>query len=382
MIGHLAGAMLAGAERSLLDILAAIDRRKYEVCCVLPTRDDAYIEAISRYTHEIEVLDYGWWRGAPHGDPEMVTRFAELFQRKRIDLVHVNTITLLDPLLAARKLGVPSVVHARELIFHNPELAQVLGNCAAAVVTTVRSAADFVIANSDTTHDVFRKEGRSFRLYGCVDPVAFDMGNDVVPGHLKVGIISSNAAHKGIDLFVQLAILAARRNLAIEFVVVGPSNEMTEQLARWAQFAGVPVKIRFAGYIPNPADAMREVNVVASFSIVPESFGRTIAEAMMARRPVIAFDYGAPPELIRHGQDGFIVPYLKVDHALAHLESLAGHPNEVAAMGASARARAEKLFSPAEFASGLDAIYQCIIESGRDSPRQGWRVIAPALAEA
>ena len=39
----------------------------------------------------------------------------------------------------------------------------------------------------------------------------------------------------------------------------------------------------------------------------PEPFGLTIIEAMACGTPTIAFDAGSVPELIRHGETGFIV---------------------------------------------------------------------------
>jgi len=385
VIGHLAGPALYGAERSLLDIVAAVDRRKYRLSCVLPARNDdndEYVHALARHTDDIVAFYYEWWKGAPQGDPAAVSQFEELFRRNEADLVHVNTVTLFDPLIAARNVGVPSILHARELIFNNPKLCRTLGGSSASILRQLRAASDFVIANSDVTHRLFYKDGRSFRQYGCIDLNAFDIANDVEPGRLKVGIISSNDPHKGIELFVRMAVMAARRNLGMEFSVIGPHTEHTYELTQFLRHVDVPVNIRFTGYIDNAVEAVHQVNVVVSLSIVPESFGRTLAEAMAARRPVIAFDYGAPPELIRHGKDGFIVPYLHVEQVLAHLEALAREPDEVAAMGSGARARAEQLFSPTEFASSLNAIYQSVLDSRGQPAGQGRSIEAPALAEA
>jgi glycosyltransferase involved in cell wall biosynthesis len=110
------------------------------------------------------------------------------------------------------------------------------------------------------------------------------------------------------------------------------------------------------------------LNVVVSFSLVGESFGRTIAEAMAARRPVIAYDWGATPELVRHGQDGFLVPHLEFASALDPLEALADHPARLREMGRNARERAEELFSPAAFASQLNGIYRRILDGWKTRP--------------
>jgi len=377
VIAHQAGAQLYGAERSLLSVIAALDRDRYDLCAVVPEYNVEYMQAIGRYTDAIEVFPYTWWNRTRQSDAATVSRFADLFGSRSIDLVHVNTITVMDPLLAARQIGIPCVVHARELIEQDDDLASVLGyEDPAAVVAQIRGAADFIIANSDATHRSYHMKGRSFRLYNCIDVDAFDMANEVAPGRLKIGIISGNQPKKGIEDFVRLAVLAASRRPTLEFIVIGPHNAHTEDLALRLRRENVPVNLHFAGYVPDPREAVRQVNVVVSFSAVAESFGRTLAEAMAARRPVIAYDRGAVPELVRHGIDGFVIPPFDIEQALAHIETIADNPGRVAVMGEAGRARVTERFAPAVFASDLNKIYRRIfkIASGSVATR-AWRMV-------
>ena len=76
----------------------------------------------------------------------------------------------------------------------------------------------------------------------------------------------------------------------------------------------------------------------------------------------IAYDRGAAPELIRHGRDGFLIPYRCFAQALDHLESLADDPARIGDMGRSGRARAEQVLSPREFAATLNGIYREILQ--------------------
>ncbi len=87
----------------------------------------------------------------------------------------------MDPLLAARELGVPCIVHAHELIDQDPFLAGILDDDPAAIVSRVRTTADFIIANSDATHRLYHKSDQSFRLYNAIDLDAFDITNEVPP---------------------------------------------------------------------------------------------------------------------------------------------------------------------------------------------------------
>lgn len=54
---------------------------------------------------------------------------------------------------------------------------------------------------------------------------------------------------------------------------------------------------------------MAELDILLNLSSFAESFGRTVAEAMAAHRPVVAYEWGALPELVQHGKTGFLVPF-------------------------------------------------------------------------
>ncbi len=368
VVGHLAGDHVFGAERSLVDLLAAVDRTTYDVSCVLPGGIGEYLRAVRRHTSDVTVFPYAWWSRTRPFDQEAVDRFERIFRREQATLVHVNTVTLLDPLLAAKRLDIPTIVHARELLDGDEGLVTRFGDDPSFIVRTIHAACDFIIANSDATHRLYRKEGKSFRLYNSVDLERFDLPNESEPGKLRVGIVSDNQPRKGIEHFVRLAALAARRRSDLEFLVIGPRNEYIDWLERNGGGKDVPPNLSFLGYIADSVEAIRRVNVVVSFSLVAESFGKTIAEAMAARRPVVAYDWGATSELLRDGKDGFLIPHLEFGKALEPLEALADHADRLREMGRNARERAEGLFSPTAFASQLNGIYRRILDEWKARP--------------
>lgn len=355
VVGHSSGKFLFGAERSLIDIVAAINRDSYNICCIIPEPNTEYEKAISAYVDSLHVFPYDWWHGSCPIRNHCVEQFISVFEAEKIDLVHVNTVTLLDPLEAAKKMGLRSIVHVRELVDRDPFLTQALGADPTTIVNKIKASADVIIANSEATHRLFSNLGRSVRLYNCIDLAAFDLPNVLESGILNIGIISSNGPQKGIEHFVSLASLCARKGLPTQFFVFGPETDVTARLK--TTDASILENCHFAGYVDDPLDAFRQINVVASFSVVPESFGRTLAEGMAARRPVIAFDGSAVREFVRSGEDGFVIPSMDIERAMASVELLAKDSSLIAKMGKSGRKRAKQLFSPRRFSKQLNAIY-------------------------
>ena len=66
-------------------------------------------------------------------------------------------------------------------------------------------------------------------------------------------------------------------------------------------------------------------DIVLCCSLQPEAFGRTIVEAQSMASLVISTDQGHTPDLICHGQTGFLIPLdnpEKASQTLAHALSL------------------------------------------------------------
>ncbi|MDB5145819.1 MAG: glycosyl transferase [Mucilaginibacter sp.] len=72
-----------------------------------------------------------------------------------------------------------------------------------------------------------------------------------------------------------------------------------------------------------------------------EPFGLSVAEAMLCGTPVIAFNKGAMPELIKHNETGFLVN--NVDEAVETVNQISGISRQNCAQWASSMFSAEKM---------------------------------------
>lgn len=117
-------------------------------------------------------------------------------------------------------------------------------------------------------------------------------------------------------------------NVHLAIVGDGPHRAKLESV-----FAGYPVT--FVGYMRgeelSSAYASSDVFLFPSSSI--ETFGLVVAEAMASGLAVVASDVGGVPELIQHGENGYIFAENDVNGMVAAVEALthAPHRQQIAA---------------------------------------------------
>ncbi|WP_175345301.1 glycosyltransferase [Bradyrhizobium sp. ORS 375] len=360
LIAHIAGDHLFGSERSFLDMVDAIGRIPTNLYVVLPRNVPDYTNAIRPHCHRVYIVDYKWWRKGEAMSARSTEAFEQIIRSDRIDAVHVNTIMLREPLEAARKCGVPGIVHVRELIQHDQALQDLIGEAPDEIIRQTKARADWVIGNSEITGIAFAKEDRTFTIPNTIDVDTMDIANEV-SGEIKFGLISSNVPKKGIADVVELARLAAARVKNATFVIIGPENDLVKELKAKQAAGQLPRNIQFPGYATTPRQAVEQVNVVLNFSHFAESFGRTVLEAMAARRPVIGYHWGALPELIDHGKSGYLVDFKQYAEALPHVEKLCRNPQLIRELGERGREIAVTRFALPSYRAKTAEAYARIV---------------------
>jgi len=369
LVGHVLGDKLFGSERSLIELIQLIDRERFNIYCSFPQAGGALLETIKPFVAGIAVFPYKWWFGAESSTDGYQRQFETLMRIWRIALVHVNSIVLRDPIVAAKRLGIPSVLHLREIINFDPDLAKRIDLPPEQIAAEVNERSDFVIANSHFTQAQQGKRARSFVLYNTADEVAFDLPLRERAGPLRVGMLSSNLPKKGLEDFFKIARRSQEENDPLEFWLVGPETDWIRQ--HFEENGGCPANVRCVGYVENPPDILREIDVIINLSTFAESFGRSVAEGMLARRPAVVYKYGALPELIRDGVDGFVVPFRDAEGVREGLNRLARDPDLLTKMGDSARCRAVESFSRVIGARTLYRIYDTVLRSAYPESANG-----------
>ncbi|SDX28167.1 glycosyltransferase [Paracoccus sanguinis] len=380
LCAHVAAQHLFGSERSLMDMLNALNALDFNVVVTVPAvQNTAYFDALLGQAMAAYVIPYGWWRrNVPINEPVIGT-FCSAIAADSVDVVHVNTIMLREPLLAARRMGIRGIVHVRELIRHDDALLEIMGETPDEIVAGVWDSADLLIANSQATCAGFEDDGRLpvvvYNTADMDDLRALDAPGG--PGPLRVAMISSNIPKKGVWDFCEVARALHADHPEVRFCLIGPHNEHTEQIASRIHAGDLPPSIELLGYSSSPVEAIAQADVVLSLSTFQESFGRTVLEGMAAGRPVIVYDHGGPPELVREGESGFVVPVGDTAAVADRLRVLAGDRARLARMGAAARADADERFGRKAYVAQMRAAYDRVLSS----PHAPQKMVLPARAD-
>ena len=138
----------------------------------------------------------------------------------------------------------------------------------------------------------------------------------------------------------------------------GSSTECQAEVLSFARSRGFEHRVRCVGAVDDVGPVYAAADVVAHCSIRPEPFGRTLVEAMLAERPVVASSAGAPGEFVNGGETGLLFAPGDSRELREHLVSLRNSPQMRASLARAARAAVADRFDPRRHASRVLAVYE------------------------
>ena len=94
---------------------------------------------------------------------------------------------------------------------------------------------------------------------------------------------------------------------------------------------------------------------------VREGFGLCVAEAMACGLPVVAADASALPELVVHGQGGYLHPIDDLQACVEAIVTIAENPKVARQMGQFNRARVEQLFTLARMVEEYRQLFEQLL---------------------
>ncbi|MFB3880117.1 MAG: glycosyltransferase family 4 protein [Armatimonadota bacterium] len=186
-----------------------------------------------------------------------------------------------------------------------------------AIHRRVLRRADLVVAVSQALADRCERAGvRPERIRVIPNAVELDNGSDPRVPDLRAELglpprcplvisVGRLSAEKGHRYLVEAARAVIARHTEAHFVVVGDGRERPS-LEQRAKRLGLNGQVAFAGFRPQARQLIAQADVLALPSLT-EGLPNVVLEAFAAGVPVVATAVGGVPELVRDGENGWLV---------------------------------------------------------------------------
>jgi glycosyltransferase involved in cell wall biosynthesis len=234
--------VLGGAQRSMLELITNFPENAVEPYFVTPggpllkylrklnSRYRVVPGGLSKFDH----TKLGYYRGfrwfiilreLVYFFPTLYTFFKLEKAAKEMDLVHINEITLLLPIILAKKMfKKPVVVHARVVFRNDPKkrrtafVLNVLNKYADHVIAIDENVADsLAVRNMSVIHNTFSRN--SFFSTGS-DSLSEKIGK-INRGKLNIGFIGAIHPTKGIFELIEAVRMCRSEKMDVRLLIVG-----------------------------------------------------------------------------------------------------------------------------------------------------------------
>ncbi|MDX1952002.1 MAG: glycosyltransferase family 4 protein [Verrucomicrobiota bacterium] len=166
---------------------------------------------------------------------------------------------------------------------------------------------------------------------------------------------------KGVDVLIRAL---AQIKTHFECVVLGDGNHKRycEELV---QKLGLSNRVKFEGFIPQEklTAYYKDCSVIALSSVWPEPIATIGLEVMRYGLPVVAFDAGGIRDWLKDGENGFLVPWMKIDDYAARLEQLLNDKELARRMGKNGLNLVNSRYHYSSYILDLEEMFERVIAS-------------------
>lgn len=318
--------------------------------------------------HGVSVSDYPLFRYPPY-DLALSSAMREVMQRRGLDILHVHYAVphalcayLAREMLPGCRTRIVTTLHGTDatILGRDPSYRD--------VIKFGLDKSDAVICVShwleQQTREVFAHDGPIDVVPNFVDQSRFrphaeaatrrELSGDGHP--LLLHTSNFRPLKRAVDT-VEILSRLQRRDPVLVLLGDGPDLPLVREAA---VRRGLIERVRFLGEVPD-AETVTAACDVALFPSSSESFGLAALEAMACGVPVVASRVGGLPEVVAHGETGFLEAVGDVDAMAARVQGLLDDEARRRACGEAAVRRTTELFSLASVLRQHEALYERLV---------------------
>ncbi|MFA5513266.1 MAG: N-acetyl-alpha-D-glucosaminyl L-malate synthase BshA [Candidatus Kapaibacterium sp.] len=333
-----------------------------------PTRLNKFLDNI--YFHEVEIPHYPLFEHNLY-TLALAGKIIDVVKYEKLDIIHAHYAIphavsgiLTKNILKDSNLKLVTTLHGTDITLVGLEpafhpLVKYSLDCSDAVT----AVSQYLRTN---TEQHFNPDKKIEVIYNFIDLDEYKRNpcthikNSIAPDGEKIMIhISNFRPVKRIQDVIRI-FAATLKSIPSKLILVGdgPERSDAEKLTREL---GVAEHVKFLG----KQHALVDLLSAADIFLLPsqsESFGLSALEAMACGTPVVASNIGGIPEVVLHGESGFVAEFGDIERMAKYVKSLLTNEKKWTSFSNNARKIAEEKFDCKNIIPKYENIYKSLIE--------------------
>ncbi|MBE3021415.1 glycosyltransferase family 4 protein [Campylobacter sp. 7477a] len=243
---------------------------------------------------------------------QRVLKLRKILKEIEPDIVHVRSRVpawLLKFAKIGLNLNIVSTVHG----INTPNFYSKIMTDADKIICVSNAVKEHIIKHFNVQNDKISV------VFRGVDLTSFDPKNLAdkrtlrdkfnIESELVISVVGRITQIKNIETILKATALLKQNFSSVCLIVAGGAHPKKEEyfnkLKALTKELGLDKNVKFLGSISEVAKIYKLSDVVVSATLKPESFGRSVAEAIALNTPVVASNHGGVKDIIKDGENGY-----------------------------------------------------------------------------
>ncbi len=290
-----------------------------------------------------------------------VFHISRIIKREKVDFIITNLSSDMKVASFAAKIaGVPNIVYRRgsAIPVRNSFINRFFfGKVLTGIIANSEETKRTLLARNPNLFDKDKIKviynGISIKKYDSGE-VTFKYASD--NDEIILGNAGRLVKQKGQYSLIQLARILKDKGYKFKILIAG-DGALKNDLIAYSRKMDMENEVIFLGFVDDIKGFMQSLDIFLLPSLW-EGFGYVMTEAMVCRKPVIAFDLSSNPEIVVHGETGYLAEKNNMSSFAHYVEKLIHNPVLSRQMGEKGRIRVEEKFNIDKTISAMEDFLQ------------------------
>ncbi|WP_040981361.1 N-acetyl-alpha-D-glucosaminyl L-malate synthase BshA [Oceanobacillus jeddahense] len=328
---------------------------------------------VNVYYHQVEMSHYPVFQYPPY-DLALAAKMSEVIDREKLDILHVHYAMphaicgILARDMAKHPVKIVTTLHGTDItvlgidntlkpvIRHGIEQSDAVTTVSESLRKQTVEMVDIqkemdVIYNFINENEYYPKEGVELRNQFQINP------SDKIVVHIS----NFRKVKRVQDIIDTFKII--NESLPSKLLLIGDGPEFSDMVQHVNEM-GLEKEVQFLGKQNNVSDILAMADLMLLMS-EKESFGLVLLEAMACGVPGIGTNVGGIPEVLTHGETGFIVELGDVRQAASYAIEMLSDPEKQKQFSDSAIEHVRASFSSEKIVNQYEALYDRVLEEAK-----------------